>query len=415
MGTAVLTLIGSVLDSRLIQWSHDRSFVADLRREAVRWVNRCTDLPNSLNTFEHEHILTQSLHYWISAVETIPAEKVFLRKVLLWIARAQLDSVCIGVVTITKDASSLLTSQKISKKPQAIEIRFDRSVETVKLLPAICELLSTVRDSPIVGVLSDSLRDAARIANLNDVLAALLGAADRFERAVTVAGALRGAVGGGGGTEEAVGGGGTLGSVGTVGGGDLSETISAGDGNGITSIESARSSLAEIVQSVLISLVHTHEEAMRNRIMQARRYDSPGQIDMWEEQMELLVYEPGLWSSLLAWGTAPAYASSRGTTDHSKGLKKFVDRTSDLLRSVSASALSGHLSVDAMKRVVSVSSGDAVLRAGWLAIESPLGESSLIAALDAEMNSAFAEVTALKEVGILIDRNVSTHMIMSRL
>lgn len=58
-----------------------------------------------------------------------------------------------------------------------------------------------------------------------------------------------------------------------------------------------------------------------------------------------------------------------------------------------------------MKRLVSLSVGDALMRPAWLGIGSPLKDEDFANALDSEINNSLLEVNALEKVWIISEFN----------
>jgi len=151
-----------------------------------------TDLPSSLTTHTQQQVLTEALSFWYQQLELLPEHKEHLRNVLIWIIRVHLDSICVGVTVCTIDvvannisdkivttnsakakfgtgsddvpSNKVLdksisvqksTSAKVSNIPvksgnsesRRVDIRIDRALETIKLLPELCKSLIAVSAS----------------------------------------------------------------------------------------------------------------------------------------------------------------------------------------------------------------------------------------------------------------------------
>jgi hypothetical protein len=143
-------------------------------------------------------------------------------------------------------------------------------------------------------------------------------------------------------------------------------------------------------------------EQMRQRIMQAKRYNSEAQIEPWDEETELILFVPLLWASLLHWSAAEQYKFLHVDTKFMRALRTHANSVTRLLQSVSDSALRGHLTVEGTKKVIAVSTGDAEMAAAWEAIGSPLRDAKFASSLEEEISNAFSELTAIEKVSLVV-------------
>lgn len=346
----VLLLVGVVLESKDVDWGHGLSDVSDLRREVVRWISRCHP-SHSFSTHTQLQILQSVFQIWNLEDFSLSDKTEYLIKILNWVVRVHLDSVCIGAVTAKKN----IDVPGNAEKKTTVEYRIDRAVESVLILPDLCLFLSTSKTSEtssfLLNCLAESLKNGSRVSNLESLLNSLLKVAKNYQALC--------------------------------------------NGQVESPLSSYSTFFPSIFQNLFLFVIDNQFDILQKRILDTKRYEHISDIKLWDEQMELLIFEPKLWTSVVSWGLEDVYRASRESTHHFSALSKHITKVSRHLASIASSFLAGHMTVEQMRRVCSVS---LTMRPAWEALRLPLCDPSFMSLIDAEINDFYSIFVLLQNL-----------------
>ena len=361
VGEDTLCVMGAIL--RTLSWTMDRSNVADLRRETVRWLGRVVELNISI-TADPIETMTAALSWWKRFVTDNEASVEAMRsarddrpyRALSWVMRIHLESFCYGFVDVPKEGED--------NKEETT--RLDKSLV---IMQNACSLVSLVEMSPLVlSTLGDTIADVSSKMISVDVVAALFAS--------------------------------------------LTATLTCDDSSGVDNVPSAIA-LSEIIQHTLSDIMSTGfsiiEQRIDKRIQQqyekARKYSTSEELSeieskrlrppLWEYCAEIISFEPKLWANLLCWAKSDSFAISREKTPWSNTLTRMCSKVEGAFLEINDAALKGHLTVELLRKIYS---NKDQLIPGWRVLDCAMGTSGLIEELEGEIQNALIEVKTISKV-----------------
>ncbi|CAE7410937.1 unnamed protein product, partial [Symbiodinium microadriaticum] len=350
-----LAMIGAIL--RHLNWTMDRSHVADLRRETVRWLGRVVhlDLPVTAHPVE---AMTAVLLWWKeylstnqSFVDSMHVSKDdCVYRALEWIVRIHFDSFCFGFFTVVKEVTDIMDDA----------IKLDKSLLAIE---NACNLSTLVDSSPLVlTILGDTIADVSRTMNPMAACSALFSSLEA-----------------------------RLGNGGHINSTALSEIV--------------QHTLSDIMSGNFSIIEQRIDKRIQQQYEKARKYSTPEELSeienkrlcppIWEYYSEVISFEPGLWSNLLRWTKAESFELSREKTKWSKTLESLYNRIEQTFVEVNENALNGHLTVDMVRKI---HGNKEELGPGWHILGCALGTLHLIEDLETEMQNALMEVKTISKV-----------------
>lgn len=391
---SILTMLGGLLQR--LNWTMDRQKVPDLRREVIRWMGRCLPTRAQLNWTDstHEEVLIGALHVWSSIMHQFSSENSYCKKVLAWIVRVHLDSLCMGFVNTSltsraernpsynlysSDVGAILEDVGIQKELNSKQKNLDRALMTICSLPYIFEKASGFEmQYDLLMIFSDTVSDVARTLHVETAINALLQASVCWEVMCS-----------------------------SIPEGDIFPRVRFRDRE--------MCPLSCVVQKVLFDITSKQLSILDSKVsermnIQYNKMKNNPSVPMehiielenkvkhppnWEFQVEVIVYEPYLWAHLLHWHSASVFQHSRQTTLWTNDLLRFNNRLSAIISELSLNVCRGHVSTDTLRKIHAHSSA---LIPGFVALGSELGDIAYMKALETEFQDALSEIETLTKV-----------------
>ena len=393
--SATLTMLGGVLQR--LNWTMDRQKVPDLRREVVRWLRRClpTDAVLGWMEYTHEQVLIGSLRSWSAIMRQFDDENNYVKKVLHWVVRVHVDSLCMGFVNTSLTAkadvdpvydlySQTLPNLKLIPNDaivaDGLQKNVDRALLTLRSLPYVFNNTYELQYD-LLAIFSDTVSDVARTLNVETAVKALLQSAIAWTVSCTT----------------------NLNNVAPLVKSDSSDVCP----------------FSYVLQHVLFDMVYKHFLLLESKIgermtMQYNKAKSNPNIPLerimelenkvnkppsWEFQVEIISFEPFLWAHFLYWQFAEVFELSRSLTPWSFDMQRYHRRLSTIFSELSENVTRGHVSTDILRKIHS--HGDALIP-GFLAVGSLLGNDAYLKSLELEFQSAWGEVEMLTKVSVIV-------------
>lgn len=394
-----LTMLGGLLQR--LNWTMDRQKVPDLRREVVRWLGRCLPPDALLGWVDstHEEVLMGALRSWSSIMQQFEGANNYCKKVLAWIVRVHLDSLCMGFVTtfltaradrdpvydLYSDAAQELPPTAINRdsSDKVIQKNIDRAVLTIRSLPYLFEeVVAFEVPYDLLTIFSETVCDVARTLQVETAVRSLLQASVVWG----VACSARAEV-------------------------EVSSSPRVHHKGGFLC------PFSFVFQHVLFEITSKQFSIFESKVVEKMRvqYNKaknnpkiPVEYVMelennvkhppnWEFQQEAIIFEPFLWAHLLHWHHASIFQHSRAKSLWSNDLLRYNNRIASIFSELATNVCRGHVSTDMLRKI---HTHGAALRPGFAALTpaSPLGNEGFMKSLEMEFQDALAEVETLTKV-----------------
>jgi hypothetical protein len=393
---ALLTMLGGLLQR--MNWTMDRQKVADLRREVVRWLGRCLPPEALLGWVDstHEDVLIGVLRSWSSIMQQYEGENTYIKKVLSWVVRVHIDSLCMGFVNTSLIARAerepeydlyAPVAQELpptmnrdgSDKTAAAQKNLDRALLTIRSLPYLFEPDAGYEATyDLLMIFGETVSDVARTLHVDAAVGALL-------QASVVWGVTCSALPEGTSPPRVHYKGGTLCPFSFV-------------------LQHVMFDITSKQMSILESKVSDKMAIQYNKVKNNPKIPVEYVMELennvkhppnWEFQLEVIVFEPFLWAHLLHWQCADIFHHSRAKSLWSNDLLRFKNRIAAIFSELVVNVCRGHVSTDTLRKIHAQS---ASLMPGFAALGSPLGTEEFMNSLEVEFQGALGEVETLAKV-----------------
>lgn len=361
VSTATLNLIGAYLNRQ--KWTQDRTIVADLRREVVRWLVRCLPENGKRSWIHYRHldVLEGGLQAWSAILDTLALnnKRSLEYKSLEWVIRIYFDSLCIGFVTSSFSEAVV----KEGNTNQDSYYQIDKALCTLQCLPQLC----SDKDIPpfLLSILGNTAADVARTISVTDAINCLVS----------------------------------------------NVSVLVDDNQRVSN-----HAYSCIFQNVLWEMLSTHFAIVSGKVSQRMKANYDREKKNMEasvqylKSLENLIHNPPiaefhtevltndieLWCQFIRWYCLPDFYLSRGSTMWTSRITNMFDKLQVVFVKIAELAMNGTISVTILRHIVG---SKHVLTAAWSALGlGSISQVDYIDSVELEIQNAFMDIKVLTQV-----------------